>query len=490
MECSGAVSTFNLRLPSLKLTTVQIAVAKFFDGEGPDPVAEAQASLNSPPPPRPFRPAHINGSPLSSRSSGPTGDPVSRIVAQPADQGAYPPPLLLTLFFTPFTILYRLFTTSLGLFGTLFPFLPRLMSSFSTSHTGQGTRRNTSGRRPLNPKDNAARFIREFEEEYGSNFLPFAERGYNDALDTAKRDLKFLLVVLLSPEHDDTTSWVRDTLLSPQVNSFINDPQNNMILWAGNVQDSEAYQVANNLRCTKFPFAALVVHTPEVRPSAMSAIARLTGPTTASAFVEKLRTAITQNEEALNRLRAVKAEQQASRNIREEQDSAYERSLAADRRRAQEKREAGAAKARAEKEVREKIAAKEKRAKDVEKWKRWRAHSLPNEPGSGDKEAIRISIRMSSGERVIRKFGPEADIEELYAFVECYDLLKEGTSSSFTEEEPEGFDHKYGFRLVSPMPRTVYEVEEGGSIGDRIGSNGNLLVESMNVDDSDEEEIS
>jgi FAS-associated factor 2 len=136
------------------------------------------------------------------------------------------------------------------------------------------------------------------------------------ALEKAHRDLKFLLVVLLAPEHDDTNSWVRDTLLAPEVLEFINDPQNNMLVWGGNVQDSEAYQVANSLRVTKFPFAAVVVHTPNVSSTAMSVVGRIAGITSSSEVVNKLRTVVTSNQEPIERLRSSRAEQQASRSLR------------------------------------------------------------------------------------------------------------------------------------------------------------------------------
>lgn len=414
-------------------------------------------------------------------------EPAPRIVTQPEGQPSSRPPFLLALLFTPFNLLYRLLYSSFRLFGTLFPFLPRFFN-VTANPALQGVQRNTSGRRPLGPKDTAARFIREFEEEFGSHSLPFLENGYNMALEKAHRDLKFLLVVLLSPEHDDTSSWVRETLLSREVTEFINDSRNELLLWGGNVQDSEAYQVANSLRCTKFPFASVIVHTPNVSSTAMSTIARIAGNTSPSEFVSKLRTAINQNKEPLDRVRARRAEQQASRTLREEQDSAYQRSLAQDRERARQRREAEEARQRAEQEEAARKAAEEKYARDLQQWKEWRAQSLPPEPGPDVKDAIRICIRMPSGERVIRRFAADADLEEVYAFVECYDVLQAGQPSGSTVSEPEGFDHKYGFRLVSPMPRTVYEVESGGSVRERIGRGGNLLVETIEDDEEDEEE--
>lgn len=312
------------------------------------------------------------------------------------------------------------------------------------------------------------------------------------AMEKSHQELKFLLVLLLSPEHDDTSNWVQDTLLSPEVVGFLNDSRNNVLLWGGNVQDSEAYQVSNSLRCTKFPFAAVVTHTPNVSSSAMSIIGRISGLTTPAEFVEKLQTAVNQHKAPLDRVRATRAEQQASRSIRQEQDSAYERSLAQDRERARQRKEAEAQRQREEQEEQEKQAAAEKYAQNLEQWKRWRAQSIPSEPPAADKEAVRISLRLTSGERVVRRFSGEADIEELYAFVECYDVTHGNEDSEATGpsevREPDGFEHKYGFRLVSPMPRTVYEISSGGTVKEQIGRGGNLLVETIEDDDESEEE--
>jgi len=311
-------------------------------------------------------------------------------------------------------------------------------------------------------------------------------------LDNAKRDLKFILVVLLSPSHDENHTWVRDTLLSSQFRTFLESHRDEMILWGGNVRDSEAYQVSSSLQCTKFPFVALVCQTTESGSSNMTVIMRAAGPTPVSELVAKMGTAMTSHQAQLGAARAQRAEQQASRNLRQEQDSAYERSLAQDRERARQRREQQEAAERAEREARELAQAAEKKKQNMEQWKQWRAQSLPDEPAADVKDAIRISIRMATGERVIRKFRADADLEELYAFVECYDIAKgsDGESPEAREkgvEEPSNYEHQYRFRLVSPMPRTVFELEKGGSVGERIGRGANLIVEPITEDDSGDE---
>lgn len=413
-------------------------------------------------------------------------DPAPRVDTQPESQPTFRPPFILALLFTPFNLVYRLLYNSFRLFGSLFPFLPRLFNT-TANPALQGARRNTTGRRPLGPKDTAARFIREFEEEYGSHSVPFLENGYNMALEKSHRDLKYLLIVLVPPEHDDTSGWVRDTLLAPEVVEFINDPQNNLLVWGGSVQDSEAYQVANSLKCTKFPFAAVVVHTPNVSSTAMSVVGRIAGTTSPTELVNRLRTITSTNQEPLERIRATRAEQNASRSLREEQDSAYERSLAIDRERARQRREAEATRLREEEEEANRQAAEEKKQRDIGQWRQWRAQSLGTEPGTEVKEAVRVSVRLPSGERIMRRFTPDANIEELYAVVECYETLQDEQRPTDVTK-PEGFTHEYKFRLVSPMPRAVYAVEDGGTIREKIGRGGNLLVEPIEEEDEEGEE--
>ena len=345
--------------------------------------------------------------------------------------------------------------------------------------------RNPNERRPLNPRDTAARFIREFEEDYGSTQLAFLETGYAQALDLAKGELKFLLVILLSPEHDDTSDFIRHTLLSQEVGSYLRDPQSRILLWAGSVQDSEAYQVATALNCTKFPFAALITHTPQ-SSSTMSVVARIVGPTPPSAFVAKLQDAVGQYSEALDAARATQVSREAERSLRNQQNSAYERSLAQDRERARQKREAEAARLRTEQEAIEKLRKREQQSQKIIQWKKWRAQNISIEPAPDIKDSIRVSVRMPSGVRVLRRFPPDADMEELYAFVECYDVDSVVDASQGSVNQPEGYEHKYNFRLSSPMPRKVYEPEVGVRIGDRVGRNSNLIVEYLE-DQEDEE---
>jgi FAS-associated factor 2 len=468
---------------------VQIAITRFFEGEPTvDPVAEARAAL---PPPSSRQTTNLQLDDLLAGARAPPTerqDPnlVCRISTQPGDGISYRPSFVLFLVFTPFYILYRVAKRVLSPLGILFPFLPRAFARLAQITAPRPSRRS------LAPADNAGRFIREFTEEYGVNDLPFVENGFNLALDNAEKELKFLLVVLLSPSHDDVDSWVRETLLSAQMTSFVQSQREKIIMWGGSVQDAEGYQVADAVKCRKFPFLGIVCRTPDSGAAGMSVVMRAVGPMPPSELIAKLGSAMTAQEGHLASARLVKREAQASRSLRQEQDSAYERSLAQDRERARLKREQATTQARMEKEALERQETQERNARQ---WTQWRAQSIAPEPDMSAKDTVRISIRLPSGERIIRGFRPEADLEEIYAFVECRAAMlqadgdpKEVTilSEKDAPQEPAGFEHAYGFRLVSPMPRKRYAVEDGGTIAERVGRGANLIVEPIDDNDVDE----
>ena len=384
-------------------------------------------------------------------------------------------------------VLYRLITSSLNLFTYIFPSLARwspLSSRINASNT------NTD-RTTLNPRETALRAIANFKQRFGETpELPFFENGYAQAYDLAKKELKFLLVIVLSVEHDDTAPFVQNTLLSASVRSFVNDPVNKVILWLGDVQDSEAYQVSTALGCTKLPFTALVVHTPQTSASAMATVARVGGPVSSTDLVSRLHSAIAKYSPALERVEATRREQQASRNLREEQNSAYERSLAQDRERARKRKEAETEKQQMERNAEAAAQRLVLEQQWADEWKRRRASAIKPEPGSDVKDCTRISIRMPSGERIVRKFLADTTLEELYAFVECHKVLDtvKNKASEKSLELPASYQYQYRFKLVSPLPRTVYEASDVSRVGPVIGRSGNLIVEPIQNEEEEEEE--
>ena len=100
-------------------------------------------------------------------------EPAPRVVPQNEGQVSYHANPLLNIVFMPVSLVYAVLSRALRLFGYLFPFLPRLFGRIGGSSRGPSPRHAAGGRIALKPKDAALRLIREIEEEYGSNDLPF-----------------------------------------------------------------------------------------------------------------------------------------------------------------------------------------------------------------------------------------------------------------------------------------------------------------------------
>jgi FAS-associated factor 2 len=136
-----------------------------------------------------------------------------------------PPPKLSiwSLLRSPFTTIQRI----LAFITSFIPFFSRFNLRFRPV------------RRQLAPRDAASRFIREFEELYGRRHIPFEDVGYAEATRRAKENLQFLMVVLVSEEHDDTAAFCKDVLCDDQLREWTTS--NDCVIWAGNVADSESH---------------------------------------------------------------------------------------------------------------------------------------------------------------------------------------------------------------------------------------------------------
>ncbi|CAG8582239.1 155_t:CDS:2 [Acaulospora colombiana] len=313
-----------------------------------------------------------------------------------------------------------------------------------------------------------AQFIQNFEEKYGVAHPDFFQGTYSQALDRAKNDHRFLMVILEADEHDDTAKFNKETLTSDDLISFLRD--NNILVWAGNVKDPEAFQV-------------IVLQTPHgssgLSPK-MTVVDRIEGLSSPETLIARLTIQINRYGPGLQRFRMDREERESARKIREQQDHAYLASLHADQ---EKERRAREIQERARKEAEERQLFLENR----EKWRRWSLAQLPPEPSHDEKEVTRLSFKLASGDKVIRRFRADDTVEMLYIFVDTYHLRKESTSSE-TPQPPKDYVHKFDFLLVSPFPRIEYRVDKFKTIKEEnsFWPSANLIVEIMSNDDDDE----
>ncbi|KAF9973260.1 hypothetical protein BGZ73_003486 [Actinomortierella ambigua] len=355
---------------------------------------------------------------------------------------------LLSLLTWPLNTFWSVTWSILTYFYTLFP------QTFRQAITGQSTRTGPS-RPPQDPGSVAARFLREFEENYGTTHPDFHAGGYTAALNRAKNDLKFLFVYLHSVEHDATDKFCRETLTNSELVGYLRS--NDYLVWGGNVAEVEAFQVATTLQTARYPFIGVIALSQDGYGSAkMVLIDRIEGPNTPQQIIQRLTQLQARHSAALNRLRAERREREVSRQLRQQQDDAYQQSLQADREKAQKAREAAriAERERLEQERHEaeRVAALERKERHL----KWLYEELPEEPAANEPGCARLSFKLWNGERVIRRFRGTEPVENVYVFIETIEYREDGSKAEtdVVAEEDKGYQHVYDFVLISPFPRT------------------------------------
>ncbi|KAJ2519058.1 Ubx domain-containing protein [Coemansia sp. RSA 2049] len=407
----------------------------------------------------------------------------------------------------------RGFLTLIGLGRIAAAGIPRADLSGNTTSVPS----NTSG---LDSRDNdttsdAAQIRDYFESIYGDNHPLFFADTYSRALEAARRELKYLVVILWSKEHDDSDK-IGQTLVHPDVVEFLSHSR--FIVWIGDVSRAEAYGAATRLGVTAYPFVGLAALKPEIRLGTGSSsrfrlqiVARIdglpgnmadpdvaTGPL-ARDLIRRLSMPIEANERSLQAARREQEARDADRRLREQQNAAYEASLARDRERERLARE------REESEHLQR-AEEERREQERQNWENWReqwkwatlARIVRQEkessgtPGCGGSDSDMVDeadpkngsvgkfmLRLEDGTRLVKTFAASATMQDVFDFVETRSVAKEWESMNATPygehldmiQPPEGYKHEYDFALISQFPRVVFD-DTSAVLGEVMSAKG------------------
>ncbi|KAJ2816827.1 Ubx domain-containing protein, partial [Coemansia furcata] len=368
--------------------------------------------------------------------------------------------------------------------------------------------------------DDAREFRVHFEETFGTRHPPFFAGTYMRALEAARREVKHLVLILWSAEHDDADAMGR-ALAHPDVVAYLSQPQ--FIVWAGDVARSEAYQVASTLEVTSFPFVSLAALKSQSRMGAAAAgerfqlqvVARIDGlpelSTTRSdglaRFIcELFSESISQHEAELRVARRAQEGRESERRLREQQNAAYEASLARDREREAEARVQEEAQ-RIERQREEDRLREDQRARDMRKQWLWATlarlrREEEQEAAAGGTDVCKLNLRLENGRRVVRAFPATLTMQRLFDFVETRDVAGEWESRGETPYGgdllavalPEDYAHEYDFVLVSQFPRVVF-ADRQAIIKDALVAHGmwpsaTLIVEPLFESDDDDDSVS
>ncbi|KAJ2822712.1 Ubx domain-containing protein [Coemansia erecta] len=314
----------------------------------------------------------------------------------------------------------------------------------------------------------SAQVDRYLEQRFGVR-LPFFRGSLAGAKAQAQREQKYLVVVLWSREHDDADAFGR-ALAHPDVGACMQGGR--FVVWLGDLAQIDAYAAAEALRATRFPSISIMGPAAQPGSGRLELLARMraqpgpTGGELAQSVVSFVSGAVAQRDLVMRAARREQQGRDTERRLREQQNAAYEASLARDRERDREQRarEAEVARERAERE--EQVRVEQQRAEQQEKW-RWATLARLEAMGglqSGDDRG-KLSLRLEDGRRVVDSFPGSLALQHVFDYVETRGVAREWAASKATPfgcdlaavQMPEGYEHTYEFALVSQFPRKVFD---------------------------------
>ncbi|KAI5966097.1 ucp10 [Candida margitis] len=339
----------------------------------------------------------------------------------------------------------------------------------------------------IDPIDKVNKFVRDLEDGMEPSITqnlnqlpPFFEGSYTQALYMATQRGKILFVYLTNPQNESASFIFNEIIMSQE---FIRIFNKDIIIWGGDLKNPEAYQLANSLNVTKFPFLGVLCLTrgtkmtpegPKKDPVKISMIAKLQGGKVnslddASTIIRnKFLRKIGKYEPELNLIRQELQDRYMTEVLRKQQEYNYMASMQQDMIKKNEKK-------------------KRALTKEYLKYKAPLYKNLTNPPPKEEaKEYARIVLKFPDSSRVTVYFPKHLKVRDVFTFVEILRQNLVDSTSNLTESEAtnkfKNFEVEFKFTLTSPLPpRTDMASKKDEEIeqNDLIYPNGLLLVEDV-----------
>lgn len=337
------------------------------------------------------------------------------------------------------------------------------------------------------PISRAHRFVCDLEDltppqqlDCGHNLPPFFQGSYAQALLMASSRAKFLFVYLTTIDNENAAPLFHKVVINPEFVSIFHE-NSNIIIWGGDLTNPEAFQLANSLSVTKYPFLGLLCLT---RPNSItgqgssratpriSLILKIAGDVPDDVDVSELidtkfKQKIAKHSVDLALIRNELREKYTREALRQQQERQYQASASKDRAKTRQKEY-------------------EKLRKQFLVYNAERFSKLEHEPQS---DPSKIAIKLFDGSRISVVFPGDAPVRDIFIYVVLKDegyLSNTNLSSSLSDAEATalfaGFEVKFDFTLTSPLPpRKVLNAYFDSRIReiDSIYPNGLLIAEKM-----------
>jgi FAS-associated factor 2 len=182
------------------------------------------------------------------------------------------------------------------------------------------------------PLANIAEYAIQYNQKYGMNHVDFYQGSYSQAVNEAKRDLKFLMVYLHQNDNKDCNTFATETMTNPDLVEFLN---NSVLFWSCSKNLPEGHKVFNALKAKRCPFIGVIVY----KHSRMTLVSKIEGPITAAELMLQMSNLIAEHEHDLIVARNDREQRSQTQLLRQQQDEAYLESLKQDREKQRKKQQ-------------------------------------------------------------------------------------------------------------------------------------------------------
>lgn len=364
------------------------------------------------------------------------------------------------------------------------------------------------------------KFLPKLREDDNSNMLEnyiFHEDNFNELHQVVQKEYRWLLVVLVN-DSIESNNFLHALVGHPDFGKLFNKNSGlfkETEIFVNNIERSpEAFQVVQTYKLKRIPYLMLIGNvsaSPEIMPSMSTLyksnlsrpfIAEDELPITTAKILKNLSKLLDRFNPQLVSARFDKQEMDISRQIREEQDSAYLRSLEQDK-------------------LKKEIKMQEEYAKKVAEQRANLRHyyllillqTKYIETNVLDEESefkCKIALKLPNGKRIVELFNGEISLLEFYMFIELKLFLEQNqdldqehindlidnldlddvTKESIQDIKDYYDQYSFKFDIIQPYPKKVIHLEDYDKcIKDisEFSKGANFLVE-YNDDEEDEDE--
>lgn len=224
----------------------------------------------------------------------------------------------------------------------------------------------------------------------------------------SRSELKFLVVYLHSPSHQDTDSFCRNVISSDIFIKFLKD--NDILLWGASVKTQEGYKVAMALRENVFPYLGVIA----MKEQKMVLVQRITGISDVSTIISYLEFGINRNKRFFEIARMEKIQREQEIQLRKDQEREYQRTLATDRAKKNERQRKETEKAEQERKEREIQEKKLDQKRRLDQKINEIRNSILEEPEKNVEGTITVNIRYPNGKSFTHRFNENDSLERLF----------------------------------------------------------------------------